>query len=80
VQQLAREPEAEEIAAELKMTTAEVREIRRMAQPPVSLEKPIGEQEEAKLTDFVEDELAESPFGLLPDFRVLASVPRRAAM
>ena len=44
------------------MTTAEVREIRRMAQLPVSLEKPIGEQEEAKLADFVEDELAESPF------------------
>jgi RNA polymerase primary sigma factor len=62
VQQLAREPEAEEIAAELEMTTAEVREIRRMAQLPVSLEKPIGEQEEAKLADFVEDELAESPF------------------
>jgi RNA polymerase primary sigma factor len=62
VQQLAREPEAEEIAAELKMTTAEVREIRRMAQPPVSLETPIGKQEEAKLGDFVEDELAESPF------------------
>ena len=62
VQQLAREPQAEEIAAELKMTPAEVREIRRMAQLPVSLEKPIGEQEEAKLADFVEDELAESPF------------------
>ena len=62
VQQLAREPQAEEIVAELKMTTAEVREIRRMAQLPVSLEKPIGEQEEAKLADFVEDELAESPF------------------
>jgi RNA polymerase primary sigma factor len=62
VQQLAREPEAEEIAAELKMTTAEVREIRRMAQPPVSLETPIGKQEDAKLGDFVEDELAESPF------------------
>ena len=62
VQQLAREPQAEEIAAELEMTTAEVREIRRMAQLPVSLEKPIGEQEDAKLGDFVEDELAESPF------------------
>ena len=62
VQQLAREPEAEEIAAELKMTTAEVREIRRMAQPPVSLETPIGKQKKAKLGDFVEDELAESPF------------------
>src|SRR6266508_3519244 len=62
VQQLAREPQAEEIAAELEITTAEVREIRRMAQPPVSLEKPIGEQEDAKLADLVEDELAVSPF------------------
>jgi RNA polymerase primary sigma factor len=62
VQQLAREPEAEEIAAELELTAAEVREIRRIAQLPVSLEKPIGEQEDAKLADFVEDELAESPF------------------
>jgi RNA polymerase primary sigma factor len=62
VQQLAREPQAEEIAAELELTTAEVREIRRIAQLPVSLEKPIGEQEDAKLADFVEDELAESPF------------------
>jgi RNA polymerase primary sigma factor len=62
VQQLAREPQAEEIAAELEMTTAEVREIRRMAKLPVSLDKPIGEQEDSKLGDFVEDELAESPF------------------
>jgi RNA polymerase primary sigma factor len=62
VQQLAREPRAEEIAAELAMTTTEVREIRRMAKLPVSLEKPIGEQENATLGDLVEDELAESPF------------------
>jgi len=44
------------------MTTAEVREIRRMAKLPVSLEKPIGEQEDAQLGDLVEDELAESPY------------------
>ena len=62
VQRLAREPRAGEIAAELGLTTAEVREVRRMAKLPVSLEKPIGEQENAKLADFVEDELAESPF------------------
>ncbi len=62
VQQLAREPQAEEIAAELELTTAEVREIRRMAKLPVSLEEPIGEQGDAKLADLVEDELAESPF------------------
>jgi RNA polymerase primary sigma factor len=61
VQRLGREPRPDEIAAELELTTEEVREILRMAQIPVSLEKPIGEQEDAKLADFVEDELAESP-------------------
>src|ERR671928_187889 len=62
VQRLGREPRPDEIAAELEMTTAEVREILRMAQLPVSLEKPIGEEEESELGDFVEDEQAESPF------------------
>jgi len=62
VQQLARQPRAEEIAAELAITSDEVREVRRMAQLPVSLEKPIGEQENATLADLVEDGLAESPF------------------
>ena len=62
VQRLGREPRPEEIAEELEMTTAEVREILRMAQLPVSLEKPIGEEEESSLGDFVPDEAAESPF------------------
>ena len=44
------------------METDEVREILRMAQLPVSLEKPIGEEEESSLGDFVPDEQAESPF------------------
>ena len=44
------------------MTTDEVRDILRMAQLPVSLEKPIGEEEESELGDFVEDDQAESPF------------------
>jgi RNA polymerase primary sigma factor len=62
VQRLGREPQPEEIAHELEMTTEEVREILRMAQLPVSLEKPIGEEEESELGDFVQDEQAESPF------------------
>ena len=62
VQRLGREPRAEEIAEELRMTPEEVREILRMAQLPVSLEKPIGEEEESELGDFVEDEQAASPF------------------
>jgi RNA polymerase primary sigma factor len=61
VQRLGREPRPDEIAEELELTAEQVREILRMAQSPVSLEKPIGEEEDARLGDFVEDELAESP-------------------
>jgi RNA polymerase primary sigma factor len=62
VQRLGREPQPDEIAEELEMSTEEVREILRMAQHPISLEKPIGEEEDSELGDFVEDEQAESPF------------------
>ena len=56
VQRLGREPRPDEIAEELEMTTEEVREILRMAQHPISLEKPIGEEEDSELGDFVEDD------------------------
>ncbi len=62
VQELGREPAPEEIAAELQWTAREVKDILRIAQLPVSLEKPIGEEEDSELGDFVEDEAAESPF------------------
>jgi len=62
VQRLGREPKPEEIAEELEMSTEEVRDILRMAQLPVSLEKPIGEEEDSSLGDFVPDDQAESPF------------------
>jgi len=62
VQQLGRDPKPEEVAAELDLETDEVREIMRMAQHPISLEKPIGEEEDSSLADFVEDEQAESPY------------------
>jgi RNA polymerase primary sigma factor len=62
VQQLGREPLPEEIAAELECTPREVRDIVRMAQQPVSLEKPVGEESESELGDFVEDDAVESPF------------------
>jgi RNA polymerase primary sigma factor len=62
VQRLGREPSPEEIAGELEMTTEKVRDILRMSQLPISLEKPIGEEEDSALGDFVEDEAAESPF------------------
>ncbi|MFL6014587.1 MAG: sigma-70 family RNA polymerase sigma factor [Gaiellaceae bacterium] len=62
VQRLGREPLPEEIAEELEITVFEVRDILRMSQLPVSLEKPIGEEEESSLGDFVPDESAESPY------------------
>jgi RNA polymerase primary sigma factor len=64
VQEFGREPTPEEIAAELQWTPREVKDILRIAQLPVSLEKPIGEEEDSELGDFVEDETAESPFEL----------------
>jgi RNA polymerase primary sigma factor len=62
VQRLGREPEPAEIAAELKVTVREVRDILRVAQMPVSLEKPVGDEEESELGDFVADESVEEPF------------------
>ena len=62
VQRLGREPLPEEIAEELEIDVEEVREILRMSQMPISLEKPVGEEEDSSLGDFVPDEQAESPF------------------
>jgi RNA polymerase primary sigma factor len=62
VQRLGREPEPAEIAAELKITVREVRDILRVAQMPISLEKPIGDEEESELGDFVADDQTEEPF------------------
>jgi RNA polymerase primary sigma factor len=64
VQEFGREPIPEEIALELQWTAREVKDILRIAQLPISLEKPIGEEEDSELGDFVEDETAESPFEL----------------
>jgi len=62
VQRLGREPLPEEIAEELEIDVEEVREILRMSQMPISLEKPVGEEEDSSLGDFVPEEHAESPF------------------
>jgi RNA polymerase primary sigma factor len=62
VQSLGREPTPDEIAAELQWTARDVKDILRFAQLPVSLEKPIGEEDDSELGDFVEDETALSPF------------------
>ncbi|MGI5893633.1 MAG: RNA polymerase sigma factor RpoD [Candidatus Merdivicinus sp.] len=55
------EPSAEEIAKELDMSVDKVREILRVSQEPVSLETPIGEEEDSHLGDFIQDEEAPSP-------------------
>ena len=56
-----RDPSAEEIAAELDMPVEKVREILRVAQEPVSLETPIGEEEDSHLGDFIPDDDAQAP-------------------
>lgn len=61
VQQLGREPTAEEIAAEMGIAPEKVEEIHRIAQEPVSLETPIGEEEDSELGDFLEDKDIPSP-------------------
>ncbi|MGH2954884.1 MAG: sigma-70 family RNA polymerase sigma factor [Solirubrobacterales bacterium] len=62
VQRFGREPEPEEIAAELEVTVREVRDILRVSQMPISLEKPVGDEDESELGDFVADEESEEPF------------------
>ena len=61
VQSLGREPTAEEIAAEMHMELPKVEEILKIAQEPVSLETPIGEEEDSHLGDFIQDEEASQP-------------------
>jgi RNA polymerase primary sigma factor len=62
VQRLGREPEPEEIAEELRWSVREVRDILRVAQLPVSLEKPVGDEDESELGDFVADDGVVEPF------------------
>ena len=62
VQRYGREPEPAEIAEELRWPLAEVREILRVAQLPVSLEKPVGDEDDSELGDFVADDTVAEPF------------------
>jgi RNA polymerase primary sigma factor len=62
VQRLGREPDAVEIAEELRWPVSDVRDILRVAQLPVSLEKPVGDEDESELGDFVADEAVLEPF------------------
>jgi RNA polymerase primary sigma factor len=84
VQELGREPSADEVASELGCGAHEVREILRIAQQPISLEKPVGDEDDSLLGDFVEDQTIESPFELAARRmrnenvgRALAVLPRR---
>ena len=61
LQQLGREPSPEEIAEAMEISVERVREIMKIAQEPVSLETPIGEEEDSHLGDFIEDQDAPAP-------------------
>jgi RNA polymerase primary sigma factor len=61
LQDLGREPTSEEIAEHMEITPEKVREIIKVSQEPVSLETPIGEEEDSRLGDFLEDQTALAP-------------------
>ncbi|MBV8149426.1 MAG: RNA polymerase sigma factor RpoD [Candidatus Eremiobacteraeota bacterium] len=61
LQQLGRDPSVEEIAKEMGLTPDKVREVMKIAQEPISLETPIGEEEDSHLGDFIEDQDAVAP-------------------
>jgi RNA polymerase primary sigma factor len=84
IQRLGRDPSPAEIAAEVDYPVSEVREVLRMAQQPVSLEKPIGDEDDSALADFIEDATSASPFEVAAEAlrrqsvgRVLATLPTR---
>jgi RNA polymerase primary sigma factor len=84
IQRLGREPTAAEIAAELEWPVCEARDVMQLALQPVSLEKPVGEEDGSALADFIEDVSAESPFEIASEAlrreniaRVLAALPAR---
>ena len=61
LQELEREPTVEEIAEKVDMTPDRVREILRISQDPLSLDSPVGEEDDSFLGDFIEDAAAEAP-------------------
>ena len=67
VQELGREPTAEEIGERMDLSAAKVRKIMKIAQEPISLETPIGEEEDSHLGDFIEDKNAVSPIDAVVD-------------
>ena len=84
IHDLGREPSSEEIAAEMETTPQRVREILRISQEPTSLESPIGDQGDAQLGDFIEDEEATDPLEAVSEIlqredldQVLSTLTRR---
>jgi RNA polymerase primary sigma factor len=61
IQELEREPTVEELADKVDMTPTRVREIMRISQDPLSLDSPVGEEDDSNLADFIEDQQAEAP-------------------
>ena len=61
MQELEREPTIEELAEKVDMTPQRVREIQRISQDPLSLDSPVGEEDDSNLGDFIEDQQAEAP-------------------
>ena len=61
VQEFGREPTPEEIADKMGIAVSKVRKVQKIAQEPISLETPIGEEEDSSLKDFIEDSKAVSP-------------------
>ncbi len=64
LQELGREPTPEEIAEKMGVQVEKINEIQRISQDPVSLEKPIGEEEDSKMIDFIEDNDTPSPIAM----------------
>ena len=80
VQKLGREPEPQEIGTELGWTGREVREVLRVSQMPVSLEKPVGDEDDSEVGDFVADDNVESPFETASDNLQREDVQRALAV
>ena len=74
VQELGREPRQEEIANRMGMTSAKVRKVMKIAQEPISLETPIGEDDDGHLGDFIKDPNAPSPQDLVINKRLQETI------
>ena len=61
LQELGRDPTISEIATAMEITEEKVAEIQKIAQDPISLENPVGEEDDSKIADFIEDETIKSP-------------------